>query len=237
MFTLAPATRWAYFVFQEFNRLADALQPEDPLGTADSAARPGRHITTVRQNHRSPGSLTGGCPGAVVLPRAAARQSVPRPGSERSPRQHGHVQRSMTTAAARPSSAGWGRPPGQRPLRRALRTPLFRRGSSTRLPTSSAPENVTYHPTMPGMNKPPSRYEVIVRVAQSDGHQPGPATFAVAVGTAASSRNASVSAHTAEEIICIVCVAAADRPAAMAVGLAVVAEALRAGDRVPSPSR
>ena len=79
--------------------------------------------------------------------------------------------------------------------------------------------------TVPGMNKPPSRYEVIVRVAKDDGHQPDPATFAVAVGKAASSRNASVvSAHTAEEIICVVCVAAPDRPAAIAVALAVVAE-------------
>ena len=91
--------------------------------------------------------------------------------------------------------------------------------------------------TVPGMNKPPSRYEVIVRVAQGDGHQPDPATFAVAVGKAASSRNASGSAHTAEEIIRIVCVAAADRPAAIAAALAVVAEALRAEDPVPSPSR
>ena len=38
-------------------------------------------------------------PGGVVLPRAAARQSVPQPGSGRSPRQHGHVRRSMTTMA------------------------------------------------------------------------------------------------------------------------------------------
>jgi len=43
-------------------------------------------------------------PGAVVRPRAAAPQSVPRPGSGRSPRQHGHARRSMTTAATGPSS-------------------------------------------------------------------------------------------------------------------------------------
>ena len=50
--------------------------------------------------------------------------------------------------------------------------------------------------------------------------------------------NASViSAHTAEEIICVVGVAAPDRPAAVAVALAVVADALKAEDRVPSPSR
>jgi hypothetical protein len=50
--------------------------------------------------------------------------------------------------------------------------------------------------------------------------------------------NASVlSAHTAEEIICIVGVAAPDRPSAVAVALAVVAGAVNAEDLVPSPSR
>ncbi len=91
---------------------------------------------------------------------------------------------------------------------------------------------------MPGMDKPPSRYDVTVRVAKDDGHPPDPATFAVAANEAASSRNASVvSAHTAEEVICVVCVAAPERPVAIAVALAVVADALRAGDPVPSPSR
>jgi hypothetical protein len=88
------------------------------------------------------------------------------------------------------------------------------------------------------MHKPPSRYEVTVRVAKDDGNQPDPAAFAAAASNAVSSRNASVvSAHTAGEIICVVCVAAQDRPAAIAVALAVVADALRAGDPVPSPSR
>jgi hypothetical protein len=88
------------------------------------------------------------------------------------------------------------------------------------------------------MDKPPSRYEVTVRVAKDDGNPPDPATFAVAARKAASSRNASVvSAHTAEEIICVACVATPDRPAAIAVTLAVVADALRAEDPVPSPSR
>jgi len=77
------------------------------------------------------------------------------------------------------------------------------------------------------MDKPPGRYEVTIRVAKDDGHPPDPATFAVAVGKAASSENASVvSAHTAEEIICVVCVAAPDRPAAIAVALAVVADGM-----------
>jgi hypothetical protein len=88
------------------------------------------------------------------------------------------------------------------------------------------------------MDKPPSRYDVTVRVGKDDGHQPDPAAFASAASRAASSRNASIiSAHTAEEIICVVCVAAPDRPAAVAVALAVVADALRAGDPVRSPSR
>ena len=88
------------------------------------------------------------------------------------------------------------------------------------------------------MDKPPSRYDVTVRVAKDDGRQPDPAAFAAAASQAASSRNASViSAHTAEEIICVVCVAAPDRPAAVAVALAVVADALRAEDPVRSPSR
>ena len=92
--------------------------------------------------------------------------------------------------------------------------------------------------TVPGMDKPPSRYDVTVRVAKDDGHSPDPATFAAAASTAASTRDASIiSAHTAEEVICVVCVAALDRPAAVAVALGVVADALKAEDPVLSPSR
>ena len=88
------------------------------------------------------------------------------------------------------------------------------------------------------MNKPPSRYDVAVRVAKDDGHPADPAAFAVAASRAASRVNASViSAHTAKEIICVVGVAAPDRPSAAAVALAVVAGALNAADPVPSPSR
>jgi hypothetical protein len=88
------------------------------------------------------------------------------------------------------------------------------------------------------MDKLPSRYDVTVRVAKDDGQPPDPAAFAVAVNKAAASRNASVvSAHTAGEVICVVCVAAPNRPAAVAVALAVVAGALRAEDLVPSPIR
>ena len=93
--------------------------------------------------------------------------------------------------------------------------------------------------TVPGMNKPPGRYDVTVRVAKDDGHSPDPAAFAAEPARQAASRvNASVlSAHTAEEIICVVDVAAPDRPAAVAVALAVVAGALKAEDPVRSPSR
>jgi hypothetical protein len=92
---------------------------------------------------------------------------------------------------------------------------------------------------VPGMNKPPSRYDVTVRVARDDGHPlPDPAAFADAASRAASSMNASVvSAHTAEEIICVVGVTAPDRPSVVAIALAVVASALKAEDLVPSPSR
>jgi hypothetical protein len=88
-----------------------------------------------------------------------------------------------------------------------------------------------------GTNRP-AGYEVTVRVAKDDGNQPDPAAFAAAASNAASSRNASVvSAHMAGEIICLVCVAAPDRPAAIAVALAVVADALRTENPVLSPSR
>jgi hypothetical protein len=91
---------------------------------------------------------------------------------------------------------------------------------------------------VPYMNEPPSRYNVTVRVAHDDGHQPDPAAFAVAASQAASRGNVSVvSAHPADEIICVVSVHAPDQPVAVAVALAVVADALKADDPVPSPSR
>jgi hypothetical protein len=61
---------------------------------------------------------------------------------------------------------------------------------------------------------------------------------AAAASRAASSVNASVlSAHTAEEIICVVGVAVPGRPAPVAVALAVVAGALNAEDPLRSRSR
>jgi hypothetical protein len=92
--------------------------------------------------------------------------------------------------------------------------------------------------TVPDMDNPLGRYDVTVRVAKDDGHSLDPAAFAAAASQAASRVNASViSAHTAEEVICVVCVAVPDRPSAVAVALAVVAGALKAEDRVLSPSR
>ena len=85
------------------------------------------------------------------------------------------------------------------------------------------------------MDKPSSRYDVTIRVAKQDCHQPDPAAFAVIASQAASSR--VVSMHTAQENICLVSVAALDRPSAVAVALAVVAGALKAEGRVRSPSR
>ena len=88
------------------------------------------------------------------------------------------------------------------------------------------------------MNEPPRRYDVTVRVAHDDGHQLDPAAFAVAARQAASRGIVSVvSAHTADEIICVVSVHAPDQPAAVAIALAVVADALKAEDPVRSPSR
>jgi hypothetical protein len=81
---------------------------------------------------------------------------------------------------------------------------------------------------VPGMNESPHRYDVTVTVARDGSHFPGPAEFAMAAEIAASNRSASVvTAHTAEQIISVVTVQTADRPSAVTVALAVVAEALR----------
>jgi hypothetical protein len=90
--------------------------------------------------------------------------------------------------------------------------------------------------TVPSMAEPPSRYDVTVTVARDDGSLPNPAVFAVAAEQAASARSASImSVHTAEKVISIVTVQAPDRPAAVAIALAVVSEALRRA--AVSPSR
>ena len=124
---------------------------------------------------------------------------------------------------------------GSRKASRAMATASARHWRAT---GQRAPEMSHITPAVPDMDNPPSRYDVTVRVGKDDGHQPDPAAFAVAASRAASSVNASVvSAHTAEEIICVVGVAAPGRPSAVAVALAVVADALKAEDPVPPPSR
>ena len=88
------------------------------------------------------------------------------------------------------------------------------------------------------MNKPPRRHDISIRVAKQAGRHPDPAAFAAAASQAAAGRDASIlGAHTVNEIICVVSVAAATGPHAVPVALAVVADALRAGDPLPSPSR
>ena len=83
--------------------------------------------------------------------------------------------------------------------------------------------------TVPDMNEPPRRHDITIRVATGLGRHHDPAAFAVAASRAAAARDASVlSAHTAEEIICVVSVPVATGPEAEAVALAVVAGALKA---------
>jgi hypothetical protein len=78
------------------------------------------------------------------------------------------------------------------------------------------------------MTESPSCYDITVTVNRNGEHLPNPAEFAVAAEHAASARSASsMSAHTAEKIISIVTVQGKDRPAAVAIALAVVFEALR----------
>jgi hypothetical protein len=92
--------------------------------------------------------------------------------------------------------------------------------------------------TVPGMNEPPRRHDITIRVTTGPGRYPDPAAFAVTASRAAATRNASIlSAHTGEEIICVVSVPAVTGPEAAAIALAVVADTLNAGDLVPSPGR
>ena len=77
------------------------------------------------------------------------------------------------------------------------------------------------------MTEPPRRYDVTITVDQDGGHHPEPAEFAVAAQQAASATASIVSAHTAGQIVSIVTVLAADQPAAVAVALAVVSDALK----------
>jgi len=88
------------------------------------------------------------------------------------------------------------------------------------------------------MHEPPRRHDITIRVAKQAGRHTNPAAFTAAASQAAAGRDASIlSAHTAEEIICVVSVSAATGAHAVAVALAVVADALKAEGRVRSPSR
>ena len=88
------------------------------------------------------------------------------------------------------------------------------------------------------MNEPPRRHDITIRVAKEAGRHTDPAAFAAAASQAAAGRDASIlSAHTAEEIICVISVPAANGAQAVVGALAVVVDALTAGDRLLSPSR
>ena len=88
---------------------------------------------------------------------------------------------------------------------------------------------------VPSMSELPSWYDVTVTVTTDDDYRPNPAELAVMAEQAASNWNASiVSAHTAEQIIFVVSVEATDRPSAVAIGLAVVSDALRRPAASPS---
>jgi hypothetical protein len=85
------------------------------------------------------------------------------------------------------------------------------------------------------MSESPSCYDVTITVDRDSDHLPNPAQFAVAAEQAASARSGSImSAHTAEKIISIVTVQAVNRPAAVAIALAVVSEALRRPAALPN---
>ncbi len=81
--------------------------------------------------------------------------------------------------------------------------------------------------TVPGMTELPRRYDITLTVDRDGGDHPHPAEFAITVEQAASARAVSiVSAHTASQIISTVTVLATDQPAAVAVALTVVSDAL-----------
>ena len=78
------------------------------------------------------------------------------------------------------------------------------------------------------MTEPLRCYDVTITVGSDSCHHSKPAEFAVAAEQAASARSASiVSAHTAEQIISVVSVQAAQTSPVVAVALTVVSEALR----------
>ena len=91
---------------------------------------------------------------------------------------------------------------------------------------------------MPRITELPRRYEVTITVDTDGGDHPNPAEFAASAGQAASARAASIiSAHTARQIISTVTGLAADQPAAVAVAVAVVSDALSIRSRHPPADR
>jgi hypothetical protein len=89
------------------------------------------------------------------------------------------------------------------------------------------------------MNDHCRRYHVTVTISKDGRSRPDPAEFAVAAKEAAAKRAAGdvLSAHTAEKIISVVAVEAADQSSAVATSLAVVSEALAACAGLPPPER
>jgi hypothetical protein len=89
------------------------------------------------------------------------------------------------------------------------------------------------------MNDHCRRYHVTVTISKDGRSRPDPAEFAVAAKEAAARRAAGdvLSAHTAEKIISVVAVEAADQSSAVATSLAVVSEALAACAGLPPPER
>jgi hypothetical protein len=82
--------------------------------------------------------------------------------------------------------------------------------------------------TVPHMTELP-RYDITITVPRDGSRHPNPAEFVAAAERAASARAAIiVSAHMAGQIISTVTVLAANQPAAFAVALAVVSDALKA---------
>jgi hypothetical protein len=88
------------------------------------------------------------------------------------------------------------------------------------------------------MTELPRRHDITIRVAKEAGHHTDPAAFAAAASLAAAGRDASIlSAHTAEEIICVVSVPAGHRAASGRRRAGRRRRRAKDRDPLPSPSR
>jgi hypothetical protein len=86
--------------------------------------------------------------------------------------------------------------------------------SRARAAFSARPEMSHTTFTVPYVNEPPRRHDITIRVAKEADRHTDPAAFAAAASRAAAGRHASIlSAHTAEEIICVVSVPRGQRGA------------------------